>query len=181
MKNNLPIIKYKNVSERDFVNFWASTYIDPRDNLYSKNIGKKLTPKRVLELFEWKNGGTIAKHKIESINKNYIYNTPVPPTLGAREEQIKFILRPGGVIWRIFWLHCHNPSFYPIFDQHVYRAMKYILNGKAEEIPKSNRKKAASYIDEYLPFHARFSYANKKRLDEALWSYGKFLKGPYVL
>ena len=90
-------------------------------------------------------------------------------------------MQPGGAIWRIFWLHCNGPDLYPMFDQHVYRAMKKLVTGRSAEIPDANRGKAIAYVDEYLPFHASFLHKNKKELDEALWAYGKYLKSRYAL
>jgi hypothetical protein len=174
--HRLPVLVEKFASESEFIEFWAEQYDDPRDHLYSENIGKNLTPVRLRDLFEWKNGGPIAKRKMDSIERNYINTKPIAPRAGNRDEQIAFITQPGGAIWRIFWLHCHSPASYPIFDQHVYRAMKYIQLDQVLEIPNLNRLKVISYIDEYLPFHASFNCENKKRLDEALWSFGKYIK-----
>lgn len=59
--------------------------------------------------------------------------------------------------------------------------MRKILTGETQEIPATNPEKAIVYIDEYLPFYKRFNHKDKKQLDEALWSYGKYLKGRYAL
>ena len=132
----------------------------------------------LLVAFEWKNNGTISKKKLASVYNNYIANQPEPPEIGNRKAELAFLLLPGGVIWRIFWLHCHAPDKYPIFDQHVYRAMQYILHGEfIEDSPKKDGDKAATYIEAYLPFHAAFKYPNEKLLDQALWSFGKHIKG----
>lgn len=171
-----PIVVQGDVSETEFIKFWSSQFEDPRAQLYKTNIDRPLTPKRILALFKWKNGGTIAMHKLASIQRNYINTKPIPPAMGNREALLSFIAQPGGAIWRIFWLHCHDPASYPIFDQHVYRAMKRLLDGQPSEIPASNRAKAIVYIDEYLPFNALFRNKDRKTVDEALWLYGKRLK-----
>lgn len=177
----LTIIEEKPATEEEFIVFWSRYYSDPREHLYNPNIGLPLTKQRLLELFEWKNGGKIAKHKLKSILINYVDNRPNPPTAGDRSEHIRFITSPGGAIWRIFWLHCNAPKKYPIFDQHVYRAMRKLLTGHADEIPAGNHQKAIVYMDDYRPFYYSFLHNDKKKLDEALWSFGKYLKSPYAL
>ena len=173
-----PIQVVQHVDSIKFIEYWAAQYPMKNESIYQENIRKPLTAERVLALFEWKNSGPMAKQKIASVNNNYIASQPKPPEIGNRKAEIAFILLPGGVIWRIFWLHCHAPDIYPIFDQHVYRAMRYILLGKVIiDPPKNELDKAAVYIDEYLPFHAAFKYPNEKLLDQALWSFGKHIKG----
>ncbi len=171
-----PVLAVKNVAENDFVEFWSARYPTKNEPAYQANIGKPLTKQRLLILFEWKNNGPIAKQKLASIHRNYIDTRPAPPTLGDLRAIETFITQPGGAIWRIFWLHCHAPSQYPIFDQHVYRAMCRLEVGRPEEIPTTNTAKAKAYVEQYLPFHAAFKYPNAKKIDEALWSYGKYLK-----
>ncbi|MEI6848120.1 MAG: hypothetical protein WCK32_08860 [Chlorobiaceae bacterium] len=170
------ILENKGVGESEFVEFWAKTYVDKHEVLYSCNIGNPLTPKSIRELFEWKNSGPISEKKLLSIQRNYIDTRPACPNVNESEKLMHFITAPGGAIWRIFWLHCNSPETYPIFDQHVYRAMKKITTGFPEELPATDKAKAKAYVHEYLPFHTRFSYPDKKKLDEALWSYGKVLK-----
>jgi len=173
---NYNILESKSVDESEFVEFWAKTYKDKHDSLYSSNIGNPLTTDSIQALFKWKNGGPISKNKQLSIQRNYIDTTPISPKVNESVKLIQFITEPGGAIWRIFWLHCNSPKTYPIFDQHVFRAMKTITTGSPEELPATDIAKANAYVNEYLPFHNSFSYPDKKKLDEALWSYGKFLK-----
>ena len=176
-----PVLTVKNVGERDFVEFWSALYPTKNEPIYQANIGKPHTDQRLLALFEWKNNGPIAKQKLASIRRNYIDSMPTPPTPGDSRSLEAFITQPGGAIWRIFWLHCHAPSQYPIFDQHVYRAMRRLLVGHPEEIPRTNAEKAKAYVEQYIPFHSTFKFPNAKKIDEALWSYGKYLKGIYAL
>lgn len=170
-----PILKIQLVDEKRFVEFWAARYPTMNDSAYLSNIDQPPSRERLLALFEWKNGGPIAGQKRSSIDRNYT-NPPDIHSLGDRNRLLAFIQQPGGVIWRIFWLHCCDRSKFPIFDQHVYRSMRRLQNGCAAEIPTKNVEKAKAYVDEYLPFHATFKYSDKKKIDEALWSYGKYLK-----
>jgi hypothetical protein len=173
---SFPILSVLLVDKRRFVEFWSSRYPAKYEHTYQANIGKPLTERRLLRLFEWKNGGRSANHKKASIRRNYIEERPVPPRPNDTDSVLRFIQQPGGAIWRIFWLHCHSPTTYPIFDQHVYRAMRKLTSGTKGELPGSNLGKAAAYVTEYLPYHAWLAWPNKKQLDEALWSYGKYLK-----
>jgi len=71
---NFPVLEIKYVDERAFVEFWSARYPAVNEPIYQAYIGKPLTEKRLLELFRWKNNGPIAKHKLESIRRNYIEN-----------------------------------------------------------------------------------------------------------
>jgi hypothetical protein len=68
---------------------------------------------------------------------------------------------------------------FPIYDQHVHRAMAFIQTGALEEIPTDDAQKIASYIHRYLPFHATFAgigiQSVNRAVDKALWAFGKFL------
>jgi hypothetical protein len=169
------VLVSKKATEVEFIEHWSSFYRSPMENLYRENIGKPLTEQRIIDLFTWKNGLPLSKNKRRSVLKNYFENATKVPRLGDRERLLQFLALPGGTIWRIFWLHCGDPEHYPIFDQHVFRAMKHILEGVIAEIPGSNLAKAKTYLDDYLPFHAGFRYRDKKRVDEALWACGRYL------
>ena len=179
LPSSFPTLAEKHVAKDAFVEYWAFKYPKPvNESKYQDNIGKPLTAQRVLALFEWKNNGVISKLKRDSIQRNYIDDKPKAPRAGDRDELVSFFCQPGGANWRIFWLHCYDPHQYPIFDQHVYRAMRHLLDGKAAEPPATNRCKARAYADEYVSFFKAFDYPNGKLLDQALWSYGKYLKNP---
>jgi hypothetical protein len=148
---HLQILAPINASQRQVVEYWAARYADKRPHLYVPHVGR-----------------------------TYIDARQIPRRPSNHADLIRFISQPGGVIWRVFWLHCHDPERYPIFDQHVSRAMKVIL-GASAEIPKRNSAKAEAYAREYLPFHARFRTRDRRELDKALWSFGKEMKGRHVL
>jgi hypothetical protein len=150
--NDLPILKEAFVSASEFIDFWSRKYYYKNEYLYDDNIGKELTVERIWKLFLWKNGRPLSKKKEISVKNNFIdENILIPDSSGFITT---YLNRPGGAIWRIFWLHCHRPDAYPIYDQHVHRAMARINGWQDPEIP----------------------YYNKKKVDEALWVYGKFLK-----
>lgn len=75
-----------------------------------------------------------------------------------------------------FYLHCLEPSKWPIYDQHTHRAMKYIKNGKISEIGTTSKQKFESYTKEYIPFIKSFGTIDNRKLDKALFAFGQFLK-----
>jgi hypothetical protein len=164
-----------NISSRnlaEFVEHWSAKYQYQvlEANSYTKYIGKPLTIKSLQELYIWKNGGPISKLKLKSIKTNYPINPP--KDLEARYLNHK---NSGGAIWNIFYLHCVSPSKYPIFDQHNFRAMRYLKNGEIEEIPKSDKLKYSIYINEFKPFFLEQDIENTRDLDKALFAFGQFL------
>ena len=178
----LPTPILQEVQCQQFVRRWASTYIDQRAHLYDPNIGKRLTDQRLLQLFKWKNTTEtkIAKKKMKSIKLNFIQPRPRPkaPASTDRDAIVEFVTKPGGTIFRIFYLHCCDHRVYPIFDQHVYRAMRFIQHREIKEIPTKDRERAIAYVEEYMPFHSSLvsKAVSGRDVDKALWSFGKFLK-----
>ena len=166
------------VSKAEFVNFWAQQYDYPHEDLYSKSIGKPPTEPRVMNLFRWKNGSPLSKRKEWSIRSHFVARIREAKALPKDTDPATFLatFRHGGAIHRIFWLHCWQPKRFPIFDQHVYRAMVYIESGRLEEIPQNERTKIDLYLGNYLPFYRSFSPLDDRMVDKALWVYGKFLK-----
>jgi hypothetical protein len=90
-----------------------------------------------------------------------------------------FLNRSGGAIWRIFWLHLQHPGHFPIYDQHVHRAMAFMLMWTDIEIPGRDRKKVQSYLENYRSFFDGFSECDRRQVDRALWTFGRFLKSDY--
>lgn len=173
MKLKLSIIR-DNASLKEFVQFWAGRYSYFSMPLYNKNIGKKLTSARIFALFKWKNGRELSGLKKAAVSKNY--SKPQKKNLPRNNEQlIKELSKSGGVIWRIFWLHCQKPKEFAIYDQHTHRAMAKILGWKEIEIPKNKAARIECYVKDYRPFLKYFGGINLRQLDRALWAYGKFL------
>lgn len=154
-----------------FLRHWASKYAYPLEEKYTLNIRKPLTTESLRELFEWKNGSKISKRKTQSIADNYGVSF-----LGDRRARYLSHKAEGGAIWNIFYLHCLDPDAWPIFDQHTFRAMKYMQTGKVVEIGSTDKQRYAAYESEYIPFFNSFGVSDHRMLDKALFSYGKFLK-----
>jgi hypothetical protein len=174
-------------SLQHFVEFWAKRYYYPDEYLYTQNITSngKYTPTALRELFKWKIGSRLFGHDLPQLEKCFI---------GRRAQAAKLLKEldnceprhvaegflghfgQGGAIYRIFWLHCWNPWF-PIYDQHVHRAMTFIKEKQKEEIaPSSHATRIRRYLDEYLPFFNEFRGIDGREVDKALWRFGKSIK-----
>ena len=175
------IIRADSVSMKKFIEFWSDQYDYGKEDLYVNNIGKKLTENRIIALFEWKNGMRLSGPKLQSVRKNFIKNSDYLPKKTNIDLLRKFLNKPGGAIWLIFWLHCQRPEEYPIYDRNVHRAMASIKLWNEIEIPSSNRMKVEIYLDHYLPFWKEFSRFEARKVDKALWSYGDFLGLEYEI
>jgi hypothetical protein len=183
-------MKYYILKQEDdsatFVEFWARRYNDRNEKKYREYIKRPLTPESVRGLFAWKampiNRETIktGKHpfvetvisKLDRFHRLQL-NTPEDTNNFLTNE-----LKGKGMIWKIFTLHIMHPDRYPIFDQNVYRAMHYLHTGTIKEIPRKNSDKQPSYINEYLPFYNHHESYEDRKLDKALFSFGRFLKIP---
>ena len=175
----LPVFREDFVTKSEFISFWSRQYSYENEHFYDDNIGKELTEERIWALFLWKNGKPLSEKKRTSVKENFINDrTRIP---GAPDSFFlsTYLNKPGGAIWRIFWLHCNHPKIYPIYDQHVHRAMARLNGWKELEIPFQNKDKVEMYINHYLLFWKEFSEFPPKKADEALWAYGKFIKLEY--
>jgi hypothetical protein len=184
----MPMLIYKSfqslpATTAEFVQFWSGVYgEDQSEKLYTDNIRRELNEQRILELFKWKNGGRLSALKEASVRRNFVMRQrelqELQPDQNIEDCLSRFA--EGGVIFRIFWLHCWCPDRFPIYDQHVHRAMAFIKNGQPEEIPADDASKTRSYIEMYLPFFATLDGidlgSEERVVDRALWAFGKFLK-----
>ncbi len=189
MQNKFLICEAVAAEKYRFIDFWESQYRYELEPLYERNISiKPFTDDAIWGLFEWKNGNTIAEKKKKSVEQNYIIHkkslivtqtTQFAPMSGdqtaALAKEFLTHFSKGGAIWRIFWLHCCNQAF-PIYDQHVHRAMVFLENGRIEELEKfTDKKKIDFYLTKYLQFHSQFS-GEQRKIDKALVTFGRFLK-----
>ena len=176
----MPLIIYQpvNADPKAFVDFWAARYSYPDQELYDANVGQELTETRILDLFTWKNGTPLSNAKRESVLRNFVARRAELNQVQQNETAANLLSRfsEGGAIWRIFWLHCWQPARFPIYDQHVHRAMRFIQQGVLEEIPVTNPQKIRVYLHSYMAFHTQFDCINFRIVDKALWAFGKFLK-----
>jgi hypothetical protein len=169
----------------EFVEFWSELYDYGNDEPYQRNINGPHTPEGLLELFRWKIGDRFFEAKKHILKRCFISRRKDAqrlvrdlPRTGLREFAERFLVdhfKGGGAIWRIFWLHCWDNRF-PIYDQHVHRAMTYIEDKKPEELSGFlDKKKIRLYLDRYLPFFEHFKGIDSRMVDRALWQFGKSL------
>ena len=158
-------------NKTDFLKYWAAKYVYPDEDKYFRNIGKPLTDQSRQELFEWKNGSRISRAKMTSIFKNY-------PLIFAGDHRSRYLnyKESGGAVWNIFYLHCLQPQTWPIFDQHTFRAMRYMKSGQIVDTSVSDRQKYEVYENEYIPFLREFDDDCNRQIDKALFAFGQFLK-----
>jgi hypothetical protein len=160
-----------------FVNSWSQQYQYAEEHLYNDNIGHELTEQRILDLFRWKNGTLLSKRKYNSVQQNFVRRRGELAQFENNRHANEFLrnFSEGGAIWRIFWLHCYRPNEYPIYDQHVHRAMTFIQAGEKQEIPQYGPRKIDAYLNRYLPFYEQVAALDRREADKALWSFGKFI------
>jgi hypothetical protein len=149
----------------EFIEFWAARYEDEHEGLYTGNINKSIdglhTEETLADLFRWKLGFHCLAPKIQSsLRENFLSQIEkarsLPPDVSA-EGFLQEHFPSGGAISQIFWLHCWHPDRFPIYDQHVHRAMRYIKTGKVEELKAG--KEIKTYLQDYLPFFEPFRKA----------------------
>src|SRR5262245_16095000 len=135
-----PVLSFSDVTRGEFVRFWERLYPDSMENYYQASIGRPLTDELIGEWFAWKNGKPLSAAKTRTVRR---YFTPGGFIPGAADTDglAEFLNLPGGVVWRSFWLHLHDPRRFPIYDQHVHRAMAYVLEWPGREIPPHNPAK----------------------------------------
>lgn len=166
-------------SPKEFVEFWGRQYQYPDESLYTEGLARPLTIDRIRQLYAWKNGGKLSRNKQRSVERNYIERLQdlngMPLDTSARSFLDLF--PSGGAIWRIFWLHIWQPQRFPIYDQHVHRAMSFIQRRSPEDLRQfSDNEKIAAYLERYLPFQHQFEGLDRRAVDRALWAFGRFVR-----
>jgi len=164
--------KIQNNDLHGFIAHWSDRYRFNDEARYIDNVGQDLTADSRFALFSWKNGTgeRIAAKKLESIERNY----PLVPPEHLEDRYLNHT-NPGGAIWNIFYLHCIDPVTWPIFDQHTYRAMRFMQAGGNEDLGNS-RKLIYSQYRTYREFIQELKIADSRKVDKALFAFGQFLK-----
>ncbi|WP_423798212.1 hypothetical protein [Neobacillus sp. SAB-20_R2A] len=193
-----PILKTEDAASfEEFILFWESLYsYRPKhaegNNLYFRNIHKQsFATDDILDLFIWKNGMTLSGKKSEIVKDicdrvEFINELKQSSTQRIKEEIQGFMNKSG--VWQIFLLHITKPDYYPIFDQHTYRAYQFIKTGVIREISELKNINDF-YFETYLPFiHEKLNDIQNQterinrisKMDRALFAFGKFLKSGYA-
>jgi len=163
----------------DFVSYWKDHYEYPNMHWYTDNINlPELNNRNLYDLFCWKNGMNLSTKKQGTYNRISM-NLETVNELRQRFDEDKFTAKFGWLtpIWKIFLRHVIQPSEAPIFDQHVYRAYRYIHRQEKEETVA--KRIEPLYFREYVPFFWTMKDEcpryTAKEVDDALWAFGKFL------
>jgi hypothetical protein len=171
-------------NKTEFVGYWKNFYDEAYVGKYEEVIGKPVWDHDDIHLlFEWKNNmGTKLSGSKEKFVKKITDNLPLVHELRKSFDQDRFNTEFGkqGAVWSITFLHALQPDIFPIYDQHAHRAFKFLTTGKVEAMPPAHRIKLV-YNMEYRPFFQKFSSEvtslyTTKEVDEALWSFGRFIK-----
>jgi hypothetical protein len=177
-------------SHRDYVEFWALRYFDANERLYTANINcTNHTFETMTALFKWKIGAWLFARTLERTVKPHFLSRieearELPPDAGTFLKTFA----GGGAIYRIFWLHCWHPRRFPIYDQHVHRAMVFIRHGRVDELSRySDEEKIGQYLNCYIPFFATFGgipfneesdAVPGRKVDRALMAFGQAISIP---
>lgn len=165
-------------SLQEFIDFWSKQYYYPNnEHFYTQNIGKKSFERQdIIELYQWKNGMRLSTKKQESLEDKILFKLDIIndlkyhglPVLDFFLEEFKEV----SFVWKIFLLHIIKPNTYPIYDQHIHRAFKYL---KAEDSYIQEAGQHEFYFKHYLPFIEYEQIKDIKKLDEAFFAFGQFL------
>ena len=167
-----------------FIDTWAKGYNYSSMELYTDIIFKPEFTKVDLEkLFIWKNGMPLSSKKEISFQAKVSDKISVINVLknNWNENQFNEEFENLSSVWKIFLMHIISPKQYPIFDQHVHRAFKYITEHVNDaKLPLNEKSKERIYYKDYLPFYLNCKETmnekfTSKQLDDALWLFGKFL------
>lgn len=176
---NLTVYQPTSVTPDAFVSYWSAVYPEQDDvDLYSPHIGS-LSPEALHHLFRWKFGARFAVATRRSVDTQVIPRLAELKGLPEDCDACAFLrlFSQGGAIFRIFLLHCWRPKRFPIYDQHVHRAMGAIESGHCEEMEGwPDGRKITSYLESYIPFHRMFAASDQRLVDRALWAFGRFIK-----
>jgi hypothetical protein len=182
----LPIYSRGNASTTEFVKFWSRQWSDKDrksdEDYYKPHLKGALTDEGLRDLFRWKNQTPLSAAKQRTLERIVARREElVDLSRDTKPEDFLNRFREGQAIWWIFLLHCwshrHGSKKYPIYDQHVHRAMTFICKGEREESGGwSNKAKVNAYLTKYLRFFDRFGDHDPKKVDQALMVFGRFVK-----
>lgn len=165
-----------------FINSWSRLYQYPDLDEYKRLIQQdQLKEEDISWLFTWKNGMNLSGAKQRRVANDILPNYELFDQLRQGFSLTVFQQHFAGIsaVWQIFLLHILQPNTFPIFDQHVYRAYRYLNTSQLAELPIGNAKRMSLYHDSYLPFFNQVALAtdiSRQTIDQALWAFGKFLK-----
>ena len=182
MSLTFPVLtKTQSGSLQEFISFWSRLYAYDNAALYDKIYYKVLSEKDIKDLYQWKNGMKLSQAKEKSLNTKIIKKLNIINSLRATAEiDLDYFLKEFkevSVVWKVFLLHIISPTMYPIYDQHIHRAYRFINNEASDGIKASMNEsvKLKFYFKEYYPFVRQSKIKDLKKMDEAFFAFGQFI------
>jgi hypothetical protein len=180
---NLPILKVTTAyGLHDFINNWSSQYAYSNESMYEVINNPTLNYDELLGLYIWKNGTALSTLKQVSFDTNIGNKLSLINELKSSNtfdlKDFKHNFGHVSAVWQIFLLHVIKPKIYPIYDQHIHRAYLFFHHldySNLDNTMKDNLK-LEFYFDTYLPFVQEHNFKDLKKMDEAFFAFGKFLK-----
>lgn len=129
----------------------------------------------------WADHTPVGKNTWQYISDNIKTIKQQVPKIFPKEEPAivkELVDRKGfGYIWALFTLHCIYPTEYPLYDQHVYRAYKYLLSdGKDNPDTATNTWAAYTSYRNYFLGLLKEHKMEYQIMDRAVWTFGKSVK-----
>ena len=182
MSLTFPVLtKTQSGSLEEFISFWSRLYAYDNAALYDKIHHKVLSEKDIKDLYQWKNGMKLSEAKEQSLNTKIIKKIKIINSLRATTEiDLDYFLKEFkevSVVWKVFLLHIIRPNRYPIYDQHIHRAHRFMNNEASDGIKASMNEsvKLKFYFEEYYPFVKESKIKDLKKMDEAFFAFGQFI------
>ena len=182
MSLTFPVLtKNQSGTLEEFISFWSKLYAYDNAVLYNKIHHKVLSEKDIKDLYQWKNGMKLSQAKENSLDTKIIKKIKIINSLRAIAKiDLDYFLKEFkevSVVWKVFLLHIISPSIYPIYDQHIHRAYRFMHNEASDGIKASMNEgtKLKFYIEEYYPFVNESKIKNLKKMDEAFFAFGQFI------
>ncbi|MCH1612753.1 MAG: hypothetical protein L7S72_05595 [Flavobacteriales bacterium] len=168
-------------SLQEFISFWSKLYVYDNAVLYERIHNTTLSENDLKDLYKWKNGMKLSQAKEKSLNTKIISKIEIVNNLRAASNlDLEYFLKEFkqvSVVWKVFLLHILKPNRFPIYDQHVHRAYRFINNQSSNGIKASMNEsvKLKFYFEEYYPFVRESKITNLKKMDEAFFAFGQFI------
>jgi len=173
--------QYADIS--NFIADWQPVYKYSHPEYYINHIDKALYNQVSFNtLFLWKNGQKLSAKKQYSVDRYWEKRDDlIRLQLNFEWELFESNFEPekNACVWKIFLMHILVPSYFPIYDQHVYRAFEFIHTGEIHEIPTKNKAKYDHFKNIYHPWFQQVrknSGLEAKSVDEACFAFGKALQ-----
>ena len=135
---------------------------------------------------------SISKHKDILCSKEFFQWTQEVKVLttfdATKVKELSSVFNLYGedsIVMPSFILHVLSPEIYPLYDQHVERAKEVLLAQKVrfprDEINVATYEEYQSFFQEMIItcFGQQPNFENIKKVDNALWSFGKWFKNQH--